>query len=371
LGARLIPQNSNLYICELNGDAELISFDNDESNLEVNSVLYRAGTASFEKLVGRFVNKGLHYVDDLDQNILYEVESLLRGWVGSFGGVFIKFDIKEVNRCFSGVALMRVRAIVAHDSYERLLDISCPSEDHRSGNDRQNINLISDVIESPNSIGVSMDQLINRAKSDSGIVEFCRFYRERLIQELSAAGDDLRKRKKIEDDFTPRLEFSLVGLQGSVNRRLKVEVFYRIESDFEYESTVVIVPSSGELIDKPNLIQCNKTGLKIPCDCIGECEITGLHVLKNFLIKSDLSGRMALPEKTTVCSLTGKRVLSDEVEKSALTGKLICSNLLKTSSMSGKRAEPEFFAKCDFTESDVLRDELTVSQVSGKKDRLD
>jgi superfamily II DNA/RNA helicase len=46
LGARLIPQDSGLYISNLNGDAELISFDSNESSLEISSTLYRAGTSS-------------------------------------------------------------------------------------------------------------------------------------------------------------------------------------------------------------------------------------------------------------------------------------------------------------------------------------
>jgi len=371
LGARLIPQDTNLYICELDGDTQLISFDNNESNFEINSILYKSGTASFEKLVSKFVSKGLHCVDDLDQNILYEVENLLRDWASSFNGNFVRFNIKEIRRCFSGIALMRVRAIVAHDSYERLLEISCSPEDYYSTNDRQNINPIGDVIENPSSIGVSIDKLVNNAKADAGITEFCRFYRERLAQELSAAGNDFRKKKKIEDDFTPRLEFSLEGLQGVVNRRIKLAVFYRVGPDFEYESTVVAIPSNGELMDKPELIQCEKTGVKLPCDCIGKCDVTGLYVIKNALIKSDLSGRMALPEETTICSLTGKRVLSDEVEKSAVTGRLVCSSLLRTSSISGNRAEPEFFDKCDFTQADILKDELAISQISGKNYRVD
>jgi hypothetical protein len=37
-----------------------------------------------------------------------------------------------VRRCFEGKALVRVRATVAHDSYERLAEVGCAPEEHRA-----------------------------------------------------------------------------------------------------------------------------------------------------------------------------------------------------------------------------------------------
>jgi hypothetical protein len=36
--------------------------------------------------------------------------------------------------------------------------------------------------------------------------------------EIDAAGSDARKRKKLNDDFTPRFDMVLTGLEGEVRR---------------------------------------------------------------------------------------------------------------------------------------------------------
>jgi hypothetical protein len=51
---------------------------------------------------------------------------------------------------------------------------------------------------------------------DQAISEFCRFYMERREQETRAAGNDERKRKGLYDEFTPRLDMTLVGLEGQL-----------------------------------------------------------------------------------------------------------------------------------------------------------
>jgi hypothetical protein len=55
------------------------------------------------------------------------------------------------------------------------------------------------------------------ASLDDAISEFSRFYLERRELEMRAAGEDERKRKKLQDEFTPRLEVTLVG-QGKLYR---------------------------------------------------------------------------------------------------------------------------------------------------------
>ena len=46
---------------------------------------------------------------------------------------------------------------------------------------------------------------------------------------MQAAGRDERKRKKLQDEFTPRLAMTLVGLEGKLYRELKVRVRYAFE----------------------------------------------------------------------------------------------------------------------------------------------
>lgn len=372
LGAHIIQDPSGVYISELGDQRQAIRFDIKDADLGLDSKLYASGMPAFESLVSKMASKSWHLVEDTDQNSSIKIEEIADKWVLGFNAVKTMVRIQDVYRCFTGVALTRVRATVAHDSYERLVEINCSPNDHRRSSGQPGLEVVSNIIENPASIGITDAQLVDKALLDEGINEFCRFYNERLTQELPATGDDLRKRKKIVDDLTPRLEIALVGLEGVVHREVAIEVFYKLGGSItEYQSLLTIVPSSGSIIASPEMGTCSSTAIRAPRECLSQCEISGRAVLKHLLVKSEISDRVALPENTVICAVTSKRVLSDEVEKSAITGHSVISTLLKTSTLSGKRAEPEFFGQCEFTSSEVLTNELAISQISNKRYRID
>jgi hypothetical protein len=209
------------------------------------------------------------------------------------------------------------------------------------------------------------------AQSYAGVAEFCRFYLDRRKQELEAAGTDARKRKKIEDDFTPQLEAFLVGLEGTVQRRLEVNGTFDFGSGPSYETVVAVIPAENRVVRSPELSRCSRTQKLAPLDCLGRCEMSGVLALKHLLEKSEVSGRMALPEFMEQCAATGKRALRDELEESAVSKQRVTKSFLKTSGLTGKRAEPQYFQKCEFTGIEALDGELATSQVSSKKYRAD
>lgn len=370
LGARLTPYKSEFYFSELEGGMELICFDKDRINSESNTTLYTPGAAAFERLVNRVTNKGLHRVEDADGKPSARAEEISQKWVKSFGGTLTNSEIKEVSRSFRGSALVRIRASVAHDSYERLVNVSCSPDEHRKTGNQRDLEPINSNLEDSTSIGINTDRLSAHATADPGISEFCRFYNERKAQELNAAGMDQRKRKKLEDDFTPRLELSLVGLEGAVHRELMLSISYTLETG-SYKSNLTIIPSADQISKAPEMAQCSQTERVVPRDCLGKCEISGMLARHHLFVQSETSGRVALPAYAVTCSLSGKRVLKDEVEISDITGRPITRTLMKTSTLSGKRAEPAYFHQCEFTSSEVLESELVVSQISGKRYRID
>lgn len=370
LGAKLKSQSDGLYISELAGKRELIRFDNQHLSDKEESVLYAPGTANFERLVTRITNTGLHQVEDSDKKPLVESEKIATNWVDGFGGNFKSLSVQEVSRCFTGKALMRVRATVAHDSYERLVEVECDPTEHFHLVTKIGLEPIGDQIENPTSIGALSKKLSEKASQDNAILDFCRFYTERREQEVASAGSDIRKKKKLEDEFTPRLEISLVALEGAMHRDLKAQVSYKFDSNDEYRSVLNITPSTAHIV-APEMDKCAKTGKIVPIDSLAKCEISKMLVLKHLLLTSEVSGRLALPEHTVICALSQKRVLTDEIEKSAVTGEMVAKKLLKTSAISGKKAEPQFFTTCEFSKSEVLETETSVSQVSGKKYRVD
>lgn len=368
LGARLSPKTPDLYVVELDGRRECIRFDDNQSS-DVESTLCRPGSMFFERLVNRIISRSLHLIDDVDHDPIPAAQKIAASWVNTFNGNFNSSSIQEAARCFDGKVTLRVRATVAHDSYERLIEFSCFSTGQFVKGEEA-LQPITHLGEDPELLGLPEDLLTRTALNDPAIAEFCRFYEERLADELVAAGTDERKRKKLEDDFTPRIEIIVVGLEGRIHRELITQVSYKIKDEI-YKTPLRIVPLTSQIPDAPVLLKCDVTGTEAPSNCFSRCQITGKLAMLHLLRQSAISGRLALPEHVVACDLTGKQVLSDEIEISAITGRKVSRDELKTSPLSNKRAEPEFFGRCEFTSSDVLKDELVVSQISGKRYRAD
>ena len=370
LGAHVTELENGMVLVEENSGRQYISFS-DQSNKEMRSVLYEPGTGPFLDLVHRVVGSAMYNLDDLDKQPAMRCGEIASGWLQSFNASLTGTDIQTVSQCFDGNALVRVRATVAHDSYERLVDVRCSGAEHMTPFVRRGFEPTPHVIQYPRDIGLNLEGIVRDAKDDTGISEFCRFYLERRDEEVRGAGDDQRRAKKLEDEFTPRLEMSLVALEGKVYRRAEAQVRFKLEGEKEYGTTIVLVPHDPTLVDAPQLLTCAKSGRKAPSVCFKQCEMSGQSVLEGLLAQSDLSGRYALPEFIVLCASTKKRLLKDEVENSAVTGQPVSKWLLKTSPISGKRAEPEHFGKCDFTGVEALNSELATSEASGKRYRND
>ena len=370
VGVHLAQKGPDLYRAEEDGRWEYIRFG-EAIISDVRTTLYAPGSPAFQHLVSRVIASGLHEITDLDDDPVKTSKAIAERWASAFGANVQKVEIENARRIFGGQALLRVRATVAHDSYERVVRVRCSHEDHRGSLDRSAIAALPKTIEQPLSVGIDAEKLTNAAQDDDAISEFCRFYLERREQELQSAGADERRRKKLHDDFTPRLQVSLVGLSGDVHRDVNVRIHFSFGGQGRYETTFFVAPHSEEILDSPKMRTCTKTGQMVPATCLERCELTGAEVLRHLLETSDISGRRALPECTTRCNLSGKRILRDEAELSAVTGELVAKALLKTSALGGRRAEPEYFSVCQFTGAEVLKDELVVSEISGRRYRVD
>ncbi|MGB8543110.1 MAG: SNF2-related protein [Candidatus Acidiferrales bacterium] len=368
LGTEFTPESEGVYASERDGKIDRICFDEAHAT---NAVLYRPGTPAFSRLTTRIAGIPFHRVQDVDEKAAAHAEGMAREWIGSFFDNFRGAQVQAVDRSFAGTAEVRVRATVGHDSYERLVDVVIPPGEHWIPAGVTGASPITDPLKNPEAIGLDPVVVIQKAMQDEGVAEFCRFYLERRKQELEAAGTDARKRKKIEDDFTPQLEAFLVGLEGTVQRRLEVSGTFDFGSGPTYETVIAVIPAENRVVRSPELSRCSRTQKLAPLDCLGRCEISGVPALKHLFEKSEVSGRMALPEFMERCTATGKRALRDELEESAITKQKVSKSFLKTSGLTGKRAEPQYFQKCEFTGIEALDSELATSQVSGKKYRAD
>jgi|JI9StandDraft_1071089.scaffolds.fasta_scaffold04900_4 superfamily II DNA or RNA helicase len=367
LGATLIEEMEGDYYYKLHDRTLKIRFDDVENS---NALLCKSGNTFFDsKLILPIVKESKYYVNNLDQLPLPNLELLIKNWVSEFNGNYKSFQIIKSRPCFIGKLLLRVKITVVCDSFESLLDIDCKSNGIFINESRININNLN-TIEDIESLGISLESYREKIMDNVGVSEFTRFYLEKLEKELKGAGKNSVKQKRIEEDFTPRVSINLVGLEGDMHIELKAGIQYQIES-INYESTIILKPSSFSVIEKPEIRKCDLTELHAPSECFAKCEITGKDILKHHLIKSEISERYAQSDYIVVCSLTEKKVISDEIEKSDISGKPVVSKFLKVSELSKTKGEPEYFGKCNFTFIELLNKELLVSQVSGKQYRID
>lgn len=371
LGIRTQEVQPGLFTADRASGREYIVFEEAQSK-EQQVTLYAPETPAFKRLIREVVVSAFHLVADADQNPGSRAEQIAHQWAKGFGAKSVAARVGSVTRSFQGEALLRVRATVAHDSYERLVSCRCQDMDHKQ------VFLVSDglmplatTIPDPKIVEIDATQLRIAAESDEEIQEFSRFYLERGAIEMAAAGTDERKRKKLEDDFTPRLEISLVGLEGIMKRDIQVALRYNFPCGGDYESEITVRPSTSEILDQPQTGVCDKTRQIAPQTCLERCVVSGATVLRHLLVSSEFSQRRALPEHMGICAFSGKRALADELEISSITGQQVGKNLLKTSGLTGRRAEPDHFGTCAFTQIDCLKEELAISELSAKPYRND
>jgi hypothetical protein len=372
LGARLTLKDEVNYWSERDGDREVVTFeDRTPQQSDDGIVVYAPGTRAFAELVKQVSAVGLHLVDDLDKQTEKQANEVAQRWVADFGATFLRAELLDVARSFEGSALMSVRASVASDSYERLLEVACSGNTHIVWNGRNGLASIKDDMLDGAAVGINSEALYQAAIRESTISEFSRFYKGRRKQEMLACSQDGEKKTKLAEHFSPRFEVALERLRGSVYRRLKLRVHYKWEGNAKYASEITVAPYFNMVVEAPPLERCAQTDQLVPQNCLERCEITGAKALRHKLFQSHTSGRRALRENTIICTLSKQRILIDEAEVSQATGQIVARSLLKRSSISGKVAEPEQFGQCEFTQIDALLTELGVSQISGKSYRLD
>jgi superfamily II DNA or RNA helicase len=370
-GATITERGSDTYLIEQNGGFEIAQFTPGERAEGARTILYAQGSPAFGRLVRGLAEKGMHRVSDEDEEGLKASVQLAMEWAKTFGGTTTDAALTGVTRAFQGEVIVRVRATVAHDSYERLVGVPYQTQQVHSSPQKA-LEPLPPLIKDITDLGLKPGDLHAAAREDEAIAEFCRFYLERRDREVEAAGENERKRKKLEDEFTPRLEMTIVGLEGSVHRVLGMNVEYKLEgADTKYQSAIEVQPSSKKIVHAAGKKSCSVTGLSLPAECIAVCEVSNRDVIRHLLARSELSGREALPDYFVECALSGKQVFVDEVTTSGVSGQPVCTSLLKTSSVSGTQGEPIHFDRCSFTNADALKTELAQSALSSRLYRKD
>lgn len=366
LGGDVSETSKGVWRVLFKNGQEYVRFRNDVEDHHATAPLYAPGSPAFQRLVDRLTVSAMHKVADVDPAPRQDAITIARRWAEGFGGTDCHVIPSNVRNSFEGWATLRVRAVVAHDSCERLVDVACMPGDHESATAaEQGLAPVSELLRDPAEAGIDASLLVHAAGADPDIAEFSRFYLQRREQEVEAAGDDARRRKKLEDDFNPRIEASLVALEGNVCRSVDARVRYRLDGA-DFESMVTVAPRDGVVVDAPNMGNCALTGLTAPESALETCALSGQRGLRHRLKRSDVSGRYAFPDQVLRCCVSGKAILLDEAGISDVSNAVVDAQLLKTCAISGTKGEPEHFGTCGFTNVEVLRERLALSDVSSR-----
>lgn len=120
LGAIVHNSEGNRFDVIFEGRTEQIVVNEEPLTNKVSATIYSPGYSAFDRLIQRLTQSGLQNVDDADDTPQEHINRVCADWASRFGGDFTSAKSTKVIRAFWGAAVMQVRAIVAHDSYERL-----------------------------------------------------------------------------------------------------------------------------------------------------------------------------------------------------------------------------------------------------------
>ncbi len=371
LGCKLEGNADGTIIADIEGRKQTIVVEGVEPPVDRKWTDYRPGAATFDKLSQRIAGKALSRLETLEEPQTPISQLLAEHWCRGFNGKFERQECAPDRISFVGKVLTRVRAFVAHDSCERIVEIACDPRYHFKDilNDGKFKHAKSP--KTPSEIGIRVEHLLGSIENEPAINEFSRFYEERRTDEISAAAGDERKARKLADDFTPRLDCTIVGVHGQTAIGLAATIHYTLDSDFKYKSILQLDHTAQNIFAGPDFGTCVKSGRHAPTDCLEVCEISGTVNLLEFLDKSELSGRLALKAHIVRCAETNMSLLQEEATISDVTGKTVAKHVMKKSALSDKIAEKRHFVQCEFSESDILRDESKISAISGKLLRID
>jgi superfamily II DNA or RNA helicase len=369
LGAELQIEDDCRAIVRLDGRTTKAAFEGAPDRYGDGYVNYRVGATAFARLTQRFSNPALHRIQIKQLGKTATVKATMETWAQSFHGQIVESVHKASELAFEGQANIRAKAFVAHDSFETIVPVQCRSTEHRAL--AKATTFENRVFGSAEEFGLNTLHLKKAILADQGIVEFCRFYLERRGDELKAAHGNERKAKKLFDEFTPRIESTVVSAEGITDIEQQFEIIFKVGESREFKATICLDASGEKLTHTPSMATCEITSRYLPDDCLDKCDFSKKKCFVELLVVSEFNGQKMLPEFAVTCEISGKIAARSETELSSATGKVVHRSLLRTSALSGLKAEIDECAVCEFTNTTVLKSEAVRSDKSGQLLRID
>ena len=215
LGAKVAQEAPGIYLAEERTAREYIRFESGPDDGR-RTTACTATAPAFQRLVKRTIASGVHDIDDLDPDAAKASEVAAQEWASRQGARLTSAQVTDVRRMFLGEALLRVRATVAHDSYERIVSCRCEPDPHFNQAGQSDLGALPPNISDAAILGLDVAQLKDAAERET------KRLRNSPASILSAANTRWlppavmgANARKLEDEFTPRIDITLVGVQGS------------------------------------------------------------------------------------------------------------------------------------------------------------
>ena len=380
-GGRLEQQSATEWRLHRPGQAPaIVSFEERRGAIPASSYfgglrqgVYRSGRPAFEQLVGRWLDRAGHCVSDLGAGSEEATRAVVDVWAAGLDGVdVVDHQVEPGDTGFSGQVVVRAASSVAHDKYEKLVEVDMNPEGLDRGETPFSAEAIHQEPLHPAELGPGFEDVVcQRVASDPDIRGFSRFYQERLKEELEHAGNDQNLRHLATASFTPHIATECVAASGVRFQVANITVHYTVDGHGPYASQVRSVTHARQVLEVPAITVCGLTGRELPEDCVDTCAITGTRALEALLVTSERSGRRAIPSRAAVCTETTRHLLEDELGTSDASGRVVDKELLRDSALSDRRGLESEMAKCEFTGVWCLQDEVLISEVSGQRYRRD
>jgi len=333
--------------------------------------LFEPGSPAFEQLVGKWESNNMHNAIALRSATDERALALVEEWLKATdpGIAVTGFEVVGRHESFHGKMLIKASANVLHDQVDRLveLDIGDPlpvalTIEAEQGDRSQ----VPQWLALGKNGAISEIQVKQAVESHSDISQFQAFYFAKLEEELTKSSSIQGSTKQ---DFTPVLAASVRGAEGYFVDTLDLRVRCSVDGEQDLEGPFKVTPL--RVLEAPDTETCSLTSRTLPAAALDSCDITGMRALAHLLVRSERSGRKALPDRAGTCEVTGATLLEDELGVCSGSGQRVDLEKLAKCDISGEPYLPEFLEVCAFTGGTVEASKLILSDVSGNRFRSD
>jgi len=316
---------------------------------ERGTLVFREGRPDFERLVDEWCARDAHRVHDL-RSVKAPIKNIVSEWVAEQapGAELLHVERLEESSAFQGSLAVRAGAEVAHDRYEKLMEVVVRPEGHGvlspelfveapeqedweddetrdqmaiQGDERSPLNAPPSSLPEritrklkPGDLMPDLEQQLQHALAvDADVVAFCDYQFTRMAEELTRTDGKKTLEKHVRGQFVPRVSGEVVGMVGSVYSVIELNVTFRETNGREQKLKIQLAPALSAVVGSPDRVRSSTTGA---------------WVRRERAIATRTGDDWVEEENAVACAWTGDRLHPEQVRPCRLTGLMVDEALL-------------------------------------------